>query len=97
MWSRTIVALCVLTASSAPALADREAGGDIFCSAGCIACHSIECNRDGPKLGGVIGGRAGSVSDYVDYSDAMKISNVIWTEEMLDAHLANPAAVVPGS
>lgn len=97
MWSRTIVALCVLTASSAPALADREAGRDVFFSAGCIACHSIECNRDGPKLGGVIGRRAGSVSDYASYSDEMKSSNIIWTEEALDAYLANPAAFIPGN
>ncbi len=42
MWSWTIVVLCVLSAFSAPALADREAGRNIFCSAGCMACHSIE-------------------------------------------------------
>ncbi len=97
MWSRTIVALCVLTASSAPALADRDAGRDVFFSAGCISCHAIECNRSGPKLDGIIGRRAGSVSDHRYYSDAMKSSNIIWTEEALDAFLTNPAAVVPGT
>ena len=80
-----------------PGVGRSGAGRDVFYSAGCIACHSIECNRDGPKLGGVIGRRAGSVSDYASHSDAMKSSNIIWTEETLDAYLANPAAVVPGN
>ena len=97
MWPRTIVTLCVLTAFSVPTVADREAGRDVFYSVGCIACHSIACNRDGPKLDGIMGRRAGSVSDYASYSDAMKSSNIIWTEEPLDAYLANPAAVVPGN
>ncbi len=97
MWSWTIVALYVLTAFGAPALADRKVGRDAFYLAGCIVCHSIECNRVGPKLGGVVGRRAGSVSDYADYSDAMKRSNFVWTEETLDAFLANPAALLPGN
>ncbi len=97
MRSWTIVALCVLTAFGAPASADREVGREVFYFAGCIVCHSIECNRAGPKLGGVVGRRAGSVPDYAGYSDAMKSSNLIWTEEALDAYLANPAAVVPGN
>ena len=97
MWSWAVVVLCALTTFSAPALADREAGRDAFYLAGCIVCHSIECNRTGPKLGGVMGRRAGSVSDYSKYSDAMKSSNLVWTEETLDAFLANPAAMVPGN
>ncbi len=97
MWSRIIVASCVLAAFGAPALADREVGRDVFYSAGCIVCHSIECNRAGPKLGGVIGRRAGGVSDYENYSDAMKSSNIIWTEATLDAYLADSASLVPGN
>ncbi len=97
MRSWSIVALCVLTGFGAPTLADREAGRDVFYFAGCIVCHSIACNRAGPKLGGVIGRRAGSVSDYAGYSDAMKSSSFVWTEETLDAFLASPAALVPGN
>ncbi len=97
MRSWSIVAFCVLTVFSAPALADRKVGHDVFYLAGCIVCHSIECNRVGPKLGGVVGRRAGSVPDYTKYSDAMKSSNFVWTDETLDAFLADSASVVPGN
>ena len=98
MWFRAMIVLCALIASSVPALADREAGRDVFAySAACIACHAIECNREGPKLGGIMGRRAGSVPDYDSYSDAMKASDVVWTEETLDAYLADPEAFIPGN
>ena len=100
MWSRAGVVLCILIACSVPASADgdREVGRDVFgFSAACIACHAIGCNRDGPKLGGIIGRRAGSVPDYDGYSHAMRASDVIWTEKTLDAYLANPAVFIPGN
>lgn len=62
-------------------LAGRDAGRDAFFSAGCIACHAIECNKAGPKLGDLMGRRAGSVPDFDSYSDVMKNSSIIWTEE----------------
>lgn len=91
-----IMTLCTAAVTSTPVLADRDAGRDVF-SARCIACHAIECNRAGPKLGGVIGRQAGTVSDYSDYSDAMKNSNIVWTEETLDAYLADLTGVVPNN
>ena len=96
MIPRTVV-LCLLTTFGVPTFADRETGREVFYSAGCIACHAIECNRTAPKLGGIIGRRAGSVSDYADYSDAMKASKIVWTEETLDTYLADPSAMVPGN
>ncbi len=44
-----------------------------------------------------MGRRAGSVPDYDSYSDAMKASDVVWTEETLDAYLADPEAFIPGN
>ncbi len=97
MWPRTTVVLLALSVPNATLSADREAGRDVFYSAGCIACHAIECNRDGPRLGGIIGRPAGSVPDYDSYSEEMKSSDVIWSEESLDAYLANPATFIPGN
>ncbi len=101
MWSRATVTLCMLIAANAPALAegDREAGRDVFAySAACIACHAIGCTRDeAPKLGGIIGRRAGTDPKFDGYSDAMKSSDVVWTEETLDAYIAGPAAFIPGN
>jgi cytochrome c len=87
----------VLGLFSTSSLADREAGRDVFFSAGCIACHAIGCNKAGPKIGEVIGRRAGSVPDFDSYSDAMKTSTVVWSEETIDAYLANPASFMPGN
>ncbi len=94
---RIAIGLSILMLHNLLAWADREAGRDVFYSAGCIACHAIGCNRDGPKLGDIIGRRAGSVPDYEHYSDAMKNSNVAWTEETLDAYLLSPATFIPGN
>lgn len=96
-WNMGGILAVVLGLFCTSSLADREAGRDVFFSAGCIACHAIGCNKAGPKLGGLIGRRAGSVPDFDSYSDAMKTSTVVWTEETIDAYLANPASFMPGN
>jgi cytochrome c len=89
----TVVLVLFWTSS----FADREAGRDVFFSAGCIACHAIGCNKAGPKLERLIGRRAGTVPDFDGYSDVMKTSAVVWTDETIDAYLANPASFMPGN
>lgn len=61
----------------------------------CAGCHSVEPNdhRAGPSLYGVLGRPAGSVE--FAFSPAMREAELIWTEDTLDAFLADPAAVVP--
>lgn len=86
-----------LAISSSATFADRDAGRDGFYSAGCISCHAIGCNKAGPKLSGLMGRRAGGVADFDGYTEAMKNSNVVWSEESLDKYLANPADFIPGN
>src|SRR6476620_2441942 len=65
----------------------------------CASCHTLEANgrnRAGPRLHGVFGRVAGSVADY-RYSDALKNSGIIWTEQTLDAYLKDAEAFVPGT
>lgn len=62
----------------------------------CQACHSIDENDLGPKHRGVVGRRAGSVTDYA-YSNALKTSGLVWDEATLDRWLSNPSALVPGT
>ena len=57
----------------------------------------LAATRAVPKLRGLIGRRAGSVPDYDGYSDVMKSSSVVWTEDSLDRYLADPAGFMPGN
>ena len=63
---------------------------------GCESCHSIDANDVGPKHRGVVGRRAGSVTDY-SYSNALKNSRLTWDDANLDRWLTNPSALVPGT
>lgn len=62
----------------------------------CLACHSLEHNRVGPRHCGLFGRKAGTLKDY-SYSTAMKKYGVIWNEETLDHFLENPMKAVPGT
>lgn len=64
----------------------------------CRACHAIEkgVNRLGPSMFGIVGRRVASEPSY-DFSPAMKAHGGVWTRERLDAYLADPRGVVPGS
>jgi cytochrome c len=65
----------------------------------CRACHTLEArgrNLVGPRLHGVFGKKAGSVADY-RYSEVMKNSKVVWTEQSMDAYLAATQDFMPGN
>jgi cytochrome c len=84
-------------AVSSPVLAagaDATRGETIY--ERCVACHSIDRNRTGPKHCGLIGRRAGSLPDF-EYSPAMRASGIVWNERTLDRFLAAPTKVVPGT
>ena len=91
------VLIAPLSALSAPA-GDPQAGARAF--AVCSACHTrtaAEPLRQGPTLAGVFGKKAGSNDGRYAYSPALKGANVTWTEKSLDAWLAKPSAVAPGT
>jgi cytochrome c len=73
---------------------DPAAGEAVYSR--CLACHSLEVNRTGPKHCGVVGRRAGSVPGF-DYSPAMKRSKLTWNERTLERFLADPLKTVPGT
>lgn len=91
-----IIVLAVVLAAPAHA-ADPVRGAQLWKK--CASCHTIEANgrnRAGPRLHGLFGRAAGSVPDY-NYSEALKRSGLIWTEETLDAFLKDAEAFVPGT
>jgi nitrite reductase (NO-forming) len=83
-------------ASAALAEGDVEAGEKVFKK--CQACHALEPGKKkvGPNLAGVFGRQAGTQPDF-RFSKAMKESGIIWTEETLDAYLAEPKRFIPGN
>ena len=62
----------------------------------CAECHSLQpgVNMTGPSLAGVLGRKAGSLKSFDRYSPALVNSGVIWTENSLDAWLADPTRFV---
>ena len=62
----------------------------------CIGCHSLDKDKEGPRLRGVLGKKAGSVSTF-QYSDAMKNSDITWNSGSLDQWLADPEKIIPNS
>lgn len=65
----------------------------------CVICHSAEADvhKDGPGLGTIYGRAAGTVESFTRYSNALRRSGIVWTEETLDAWLEDPAALIPGN
>lgn len=96
--TQALAGLVLAIAGTVPALAaptgDAKAGEALY--ARCAACHALAYDRTGPRHCGLIGRRAGSVKDFA-YSDAMKRSNITWTEKTLDLFLADPVKAVPGT
>jgi cytochrome c len=66
----------------------------------CSVCHSLvedDLNRAGPTLYGVFGRRAGTVPGY-PYSEALRNSDIVWTEETISQLFDHgPDVVTPGT
>ena len=60
----------------------------------CTGCHALDRDKAGPRLGGVFGRRAASVTTF-QYSDALRKSGVVWDRATLDKWLADPDSVAP--
>jgi cytochrome c len=60
----------------------------------CTGCHAMEADREGPRLAGVFGRKAGGVPGFT-YSAGLKSSGLTWTEATLDKWLSDPDMAVP--
>lgn len=64
----------------------------------CWACHDLygEQNKVGPYLHGLYGRKAGSAA-FGGYSEAMKNSPVIWSNDSLERFLLDVGGFIPGT
>ena len=62
----------------------------------CGGCHSLDKDKEGPRLRGVYGRKAGSVPGF-DYSAALKSAAVTWDDASLDKWLTDTGSVVKGN
>ena len=72
---------------------DAARGKDVF-ERRCTGCHAMDGDREGPRLAGVFGRKAGSVAGF-DYSAGLKNSGMTWNEATLEKWLKDPDMVVP--
>jgi cytochrome c len=99
--ARLRVAVVLILASVSTARADPLRGERVFQR--CYACHSVAAGEDklpGPSLRCVLGRRAGTLPGF-DFSPAMieagAARGLVWTRATLDAFVADPQRVVPGT
>ena len=95
LWLAT--GMVALAGSVALAAGDPPAGEKVF-TGKCKVCHVADAdeNKVGPSLYHVFGRQAGTLKGF-KYSQAMKESGITWTEETLDAYLADPKSYVKGN
>jgi cytochrome c len=72
--------------------AEQAAGRQIF-KDHCAACH-VGTPLFGPPLNGVVGRKAGSVASFRLYSDALKNSGLVWTEDNLRKWLSDTTGTI---
>jgi cytochrome c len=78
--------------------AEQAAGRKIF-NDRCGICHTLNWKQPflfGPRLEGVVGRPAGSLPDF-PYSDALKKSGLVWTEDNLRKWIGDSSRTVPNT
>lgn len=85
----------VHSASAQATGADANLGKAVF-EKRCFGCHTLDQNREGPRLSGVYGRISGTVPQFA-YSDALKKAHITWSDESLDRWLTDPDTLVPGN
>jgi cytochrome c len=68
--------------------ANAERGRQLF-ERRCTGCHSLDNDKEGPRLRGIYGRKSGSVASF-KYSDAVKKAGITWDEGSLDKWLTDP-------
>jgi cytochrome c len=76
---------------------DSQRGERVFRQ--CRTCHYPEQavgHNNGPSLWNIFGQQVGSQPGF-DYSEALKNADFVWTEQLMDVWLRDPARFMPGN
>jgi cytochrome c len=93
-----VIAMAVITTPGTDSVnaateGDPIRGKDLF-EKRCGGCHSLDADKEGPRLRNVYGRKAGSIVSF-KYSDGLKGAPVTWDQASLDKWLINTESVVP--
>jgi cytochrome c len=76
-----------------PLFAGNSPGKEMF-EKRCTGCHALDNEKTGPRLRGVFGRPAASLSTF-PYSESLRKSGVTWDSSSLDKWLTDPDGFVP--
>ncbi len=93
-----VIAMLLLAGWRAMAESSNAARGERLYRA-CVACHSLEPNRNmtGPSLAEVWNRKSGSLASFPRYSPALKSGGIIWNDDTLDEWIKDPQHFIPGN
>jgi cytochrome c len=74
------------------ATGDADRGKQLF-EKRCTGCHSLDQDKEGPRLRGVYGRQAGKISSF-KYSTALQSAHVTWDDDSLDKWLTDTDSLI---
>lgn len=88
-----------VAAMAGHARADGDAARGAKQYRACVACHSLEpgSHLSGPSLAGLWGRKAAQADGFIRYSKGLRAAELVWDENTLNAWLADPEALIPGT
>lgn len=97
-WRPRSAVVAVLGSALVWALPVRAQDGAASFRSRCASCHSVEAGQNHvvPTLAGILGRVSGS-EPGARYSQAMRDAKLTWDRQTLDAYLAAPQSLVPGT
>jgi len=81
------------TASGQAQDGDPKRGQDLF-QRRCTSCHSLDSEKEGPRLRGVFGRKSASIQSF-NYSDALQGAKITWDAASLDRWLTDTDKFIP--
>lgn len=71
---------------------DEDVGKQLF-TRRCSGCHAFDRNKEGPRLNGIYGRRAGTAPEF-NYSAALRSAGFVWDDKRLDQWLTDTQSLV---